>query len=192
MAEYTIIDPKSGEPVTVYSNDDEQVYGIDADGNYLGLVQKGTEFLHINNPPSNPKFTWDFTTSSWVNILTLEEEKAIALEYIDNLAGSTRLRFITEVPGQQAVYITKLEECKAYLADNSIVGSYLQAEASVTGQSLLDTASYIVSVSTYWNTIIGPSIESTRRKSKIDIGTAVSIAEVVSIKEMAKAILDAL
>lgn len=192
MAEYTIIDPQSGEPTVIYSNDEEQVHGVDVEGNYLGLVPKGTEFLHINNPPSNPRFTWDFATSSWVNILTLDEEKDIALAYIDNLAGSTRLRFITEVPGQQAVYMTKLEECKAYLLDNSVIGSYLQAEANVTGQSLLETANYIVAVSAYWNNVIGPSIESTRRKSKIDISAAVSVAEVISIKELAKTSLDAL
>ncbi len=192
MSEYIVKDPNTGEYSTVISNDSEAVHGVDASGNYLGLVPKGSEFLHVSGPPSKPEHTWDFNKSSWVHILSLEQEKAIALNYLDNIAGSTRLRFITEVPGQQAVYITKLEECKAYLADNNIVGPYLQAEASATGQSLHDTASYVIAVSNYWNSVIGPTIEATRRKAKIDVAAATTIAEVLSIKETAKASLDSL
>ena len=177
-----MVNPFTGEVTTSESNEDEYVYGVDAQGEFLGRVLKGTEFLHIDSPPEGPKFKWDFEKGSWKYYETLEELKAQAILDINAAAGTARLRYITDVPGQQAVYLIKLQQAEAYLLDTSIVGAYLEKEAEVLNSSLLEAAIQITATANYWNNIVGPSIEAIRRRTKIAIDTATTAEEIFIIK----------
>lgn len=177
-----MINPFTGEITTSDSNEDEYVYGVDAQGNFLGLVLKGTEFLHIDSPPKDPKFKWDFEKGLWKYYETLEELKAQAVLDIDAAAGSARLKYITDVPGQQAVYLIKLQQAEAYLLDNSVVGPYLEKEAEVLNSSLLEAATQVTATANYWNNVVGPSIEGTRRRNKIALDLATTAEEIFTIK----------
>jgi TRAP-type C4-dicarboxylate transport system substrate-binding protein len=80
---------------------------------------------------------------------------------IDEAAGKARLRYITSVPGQEAVYLEKMNQAKAYVAEiiepTDMTGyEYIEAEATATGMTRQAVAERINAVSVLWNTVISP------------------------------------
>lgn len=181
MEEIKVVNPFTLEESVQLINTKEQVFGIDELGKYVGLLDKGTEYLHVNAPPSNEKFTWNFDLNQWQYIESLEEVKLQALQDIDNLAGATRLQYITSIPGQDAVYAQKLQEAEEYLRSGS-VGSYLAIEAETLNKDLNTVANDIINKSIAWNTVIGPQIEGIRRKNKQLVNAAETVDRVYEIK----------
>jgi hypothetical protein len=179
------INPFTGEVTEQLLNTAEVVSGIDAQGNYLGLVPLGTEFLQVPAPPADINYKWNFTANSWEYFEPLVDAKARAVLDIDSFAGNARLRYITDVPGQSAAYAAKLEQSQAYLANNLVIGSYLQAEASTLDISLQQAAEQIVQKAELWNNTIGPQIESIRRKYKLALDTAATPEQLFQIRNTA-------
>lgn len=117
---------------------------------------------------------------------------------VDRAAGEARLRYITDVPGQQAVYITKLAEAEAYLA--SIVagqptaqpGAYIAAEAAVRGISAVQMSELVVVLATQWNAVVGPAIEAARIAAKMQLDAVDTVPDIEAARDAAIAALDAL
>ena len=117
-----------------------------------------------------------------------------AKRLVDVAAGQARLRYITEVPGQQAVYLTKLAEASQYLAAHALdaqatPGPYLTAEAEATGSTALAVAQMVAYIAAAWNEQIGPAIESARLggKAAVDAATGQDEAEILDAIESALA-----
>ena len=129
------------------------------------------------------------------NILKIEraEKTPPAIDYndavkkakakIDRAAGAVRLRYITDVPGQQAVYMQKLEQAKLFLDDNLVADDlipYIIAEAEARNISKLAAAQLIIGIADFWNITVAPKIEGVRIKYKADLdnltGEALSTA----------------
>jgi hypothetical protein len=182
MEEVRIINPFTNEVTIEYTNNDEMVYGVDSLGKYLGLVPKGTEYHNVLSAPIGDKFIWDFESSTWKYTETLQEIKASTLSDIDILAGVKRLKYITDVPGQQSVYLVKLEQAQNYLEDNSISAPYISIESEIMGVPMVVAAQQIVDKANLWNNVIGPQIEGIRRKNKLAVEAASTIEELNSIK----------
>lgn len=116
---------------------------------------------------------------------------------LDEQAGQVRLRYITDVPGQQAVYITKLEQARAFLAAHALnsgaaVPPYLAAEAGATGETALQVATAITTLATLWNEQLGPAIEGARLGAKRSVSAAQDEAAVAAALSAGMAALDAL
>ena len=190
MQQVRIINPFTGGITEEYTNTSELVNAVDSTGTYLGLVPKGTEYAVVPSAPSNDRFKWDFINLTWKYTETLEEIKQQALVDIDGEAGLARLRYITDVPGQQAVYMIKLEQANQYLQDNTSQVPYIEAEALALQVSLTVAAEQIIYKSNLWNNVVGPQIEGIRRKNKLAIDTATTVDEIYSIKALNVAELD--
>lgn len=101
-----------------------------------------------------------------------------ALRDIDRAAGEARLRYITDVPGQQAVYLVKLQEAAAYVAayaaspQAAVAGPYIAAEAAATGTTALAVAEMVVGLGGAWNGVVGPAIEGARMGGKSAVAAA--------------------
>lgn len=182
MTTIRLINPITGVVSTVTSNEEEKVHAVNAAGMYIGLVTKGTEYFHIAGPPTDPKLKWSFATQAWEHVPMLLEEIEKALLEIDNITGATRLRYITEVPGQQATYLLKMQEAEAYLKDNTVIGPYLAVEADLLGLTVHQAAVDIAYTSYVWNNILGPKIEGIRRKGKMDVSNATTLEELAQRK----------
>ena len=181
MQEVKVINPFTLEESTQVINSTELVHAIDSSGKYQGLVPRGTEYLHVNAPPSDEKFTWSFLKNQWEYIESLDEVKQQAILDIDNLAGYTRQRYITSIPGQDAVYAKKLEEAQEYLS-TGVVGPYLTIEAATVNKDVATVANDIVDKATIWSTQIGHQIEGIRRKNKILVQEADTVEKVYMVK----------
>ena len=113
-----------------------------------------------------------------------------ALQDIDREAGVTRLRYITDVPGQQAVYIVKLQQADAYAAAVALdaqapVPSYIAAEASGTGQTALAVAQAVLLLAGVWNDQIGPAIEGARLGGKTAVTAAETAEDIAAARDAA-------
>lgn len=184
------VNPFTGEVTEQTLNSSEVVYGVDAEGNYLGEVPLGTEFMRVPCLPNPANYKWNFTTNSWEYTEPLADVKSRTANEIDSSAGAARLRYITDVPGQSAVYAAKLEQSQAYLADNLVVGNYLEAEATTLNISLQLAAQQIVEKADLWNNSIGPQIESIRRKYKLEVSSATTSEQLFELRNLAMLELD--
>lgn len=104
--------------------------------------------------------------------------KWFAKEEIDRRAGELRARFITDVPGQQAVYMMKLAEARAYLVDQNAAAPHIAAEAQALGQTAAQVAAAVVATADTWNTVLSPAIEAARLGGKAAVDVAVDQAGV--------------
>ena len=96
---------------------------------------------------------------------------------IDQAAGAARLRYITDVPGQQAVYMVKLQQAQAYVAAHAedagaAVPPYIAAEANAVGMTPLEVATEVVALAAQWNDVVGPAIEAARLGGKAAVTAA--------------------
>lgn len=112
--------------------------------------------------PSSPGdwAVWDWGTHSWTDprdeawfAAQLADAKTSALAQITRLRGQARLAYITDIPGQEAIYIAKLEEARAYLsatdpdiADYPLIGS----EVGVTAPTAYEVAQVFANLNTLW------------------------------------------
>lgn len=116
---------------------------------------------------------------------------------IDAAAGAARLRFITDVPGQQAVYMVKLQQALAYQAAHAAdagaaVPPYIAAEAQALGTTAIAVADLVVDLATVWNDVVGPQIEAARLAGKAAVTAAADEAGVLAAKDAALEALKAI
>lgn len=107
-----------------------------------------------------------------------------AKRLVDEAAGDARTRYITDVPGQQEVYIRKREQALAYVAayeldPGAVPLPYIRDEAEATGETYGYVANLIIMLSNAWSLEIGPRIERVRLLGKraIDEETTVEGVE---------------
>ena len=154
-----------------------KVFGVDAGGNYMGLVDATTATTILAR--ALPAGTWKLVNGTWVQTIPLADAKSLALAQIDSAAGATRLRYITDVPGQQAVYLEKLQQSQAWIASpTETAPPYVAAEAAALKTDNTSAANYIIATANVWNNQLSPAIEQARRSGKIAIANAGSNADV--------------
>ena len=91
---------------------------------------------------------------------------------IDTRAGEVRKMYITDVPGQQAVYMQKLEQAKLFIDDNLVADNlipYITAEAEARNITNIAAAQLIIGIADFWNVTLAPKIEGIRIKYKADL-----------------------
>ena len=113
--------------------------------------------------------------------LSLEQNKQLALQKVDFLAGQTRLKYITEAPGQEMTYTAKLNDAKAYIAAgypaDASTYTWINAEAVATGTTPMQVADLIVAMAGLWS-VAGAEIEGQRIKYKNTLRLATSVDEI--------------
>jgi hypothetical protein len=176
------------------SNDATLVWGIDADGVPLGLVPPEQAFLNVGHAaPAGPHWRWSFADARYVEQLPVSILRDRAYAVIDAHAGAARMRYITETPGQQAVYLRKREQAIALLADpQSTPGAYLVAEANATGSTPAAVAQLIATIAGQWDDALSPAIEGQRLGGKRAVELAQDEAAITAAVAAAVAALDAI
>jgi len=149
-------------------------------------------------------------TATYVKVAKLAAELAAELDAaklaaavaIDEQAGATRRKYITDVSGQSETYLAKANDAEAYKTAGYPVAnitSYpmVRAEgramygAAPTSTEYEAAADYILATRAQW---IPPAavIEENRRFGKIAVSRSQSVAEAVAAKDLAVSILAAL
>jgi hypothetical protein len=158
------------------------VWGVDSEGRPLGLVPAAQAFAVVDSPVG-PGLRLDLLSGEWVRDVPLAELRAQALDQIDQAAGAARLRYITEVPGQQAVYVSKELQSRQFKAAGYPAGAvppYVAAEVQAMGEGTTpqQAADSILAIADQWQGVLSPQIEQVRLKGKWAVQAAVTAAAV--------------
>ncbi len=124
----------------------------------------------------------------------LQAKRIEAVDHINQASGAVRARYITEIAGQQMVYLVKEAEAKAYVADSSPdMANYqhVEAEIGITGKTASDVANAFLSNAALWRSI-SPKIEAVRLGNLMHVAGSGSIAGILSAREAFDADLKAL
>lgn len=123
---------------------------------------ENAEFSNISNSRTNFDI---FVDGSWkVDIQSMMD--SIRRE-VDAMAGEARLKFMTSIPGQDAVYLDKLKQAQSCILNETISAPYIEMEAMVRGITKIETANLIVQIAELWVDEISPKIEAARIKWKL-------------------------
>lgn len=161
-----------------------QVWGVDSQGWPLGLVARGEAFAVVERQVG-PGLRLDLESGQWVRDGTrdvpLDELQAQALAQIDQAAGAARLRYITEVPGQQAVYLSKEAQARQFKAAGypaDAVPAYVAAEVQAMGEGATSqqAADAILAIAERWQGVLSPRLELERLKGKRAVQAATTAA----------------
>lgn len=134
---------------------------------------------------------WSNTAMAWTDPRTLDDIKAAARAAIDAEAGRARIRYITDVPGQEGVYLRKLTQATAFVAaaGQGDVPPYIAAEAAATGLDPLPAAQAILAIAQQWDDVLSPAIEQHRIGGKRAVDQAADAAAVQTALDAAIAAL---
>jgi hypothetical protein len=128
--------------------------------------------------------------------IPLETQRAQALAAIDGKAGAVRSRYITIAGGQEATYLMKASQSKAfkdagYPIENIASYPLVKAEADATEDTYQHAADVILYTEGLWGEIAA-NIERERRKGKIRVTNATDYGQIENEKNAAIAALDLL
>lgn len=114
---------------------------------------------------------------------SLSQAKEFAQAQIDRSASETRNKFVSVNQGQDWIYQIKVEQAKAFKDANyqGDVPSYIAAEALALNHSTQHVTDTILNNYSNWVNTIGPAIEATRIKAKLDARNATTNEEIKTI-----------
>lgn len=164
----------------------------------LPAYWNGADVLPLPPQPS-PAHEWSGQSLAWVLNASLmpaalAEAQATAQAQVDAAAGRARLRYITDVPGQQATYTRKEQQARQWV-DSGYSGpapSFIAAEAAALGETPQHIAQQIITLADYWAYVKGPEIEASRIKWKAAVRAAATLEAVQAALDAALAELEAL
>ncbi|WP_242183066.1 hypothetical protein [Sphingomonas sp. CARO-RG-8B-R24-01] len=111
--------------------------------------------------------------------LNLEPIREGLIGMVNNDAGQFRLRFITDVAGQQATYLSKEEEAKAWTPQANLSDfPFLAAEAEYTGMAIADIVTLVLATAAAWRGLAA-KIEGRRRGAMVELAAAANVAALV-------------
>ena len=159
------------------------VYGVNDNGEYIGLVDQSIAFATVLAPPPSQDWILDFGTNNWIRKVSLDDIKAQAAIDIDNQSGLTRAKYITDVPGQAARYLLKADQATKFKAANyqGAVPGLVQSEATACGISAQLAADAIIAEQDQW-VALTTGVETIRRLGKENVKKATSPQAVETIR----------
>jgi hypothetical protein len=117
---------------------------------------------------------------------------------IDAAADEVRRSSITDIAGQEVVYMEKRVEALRYVADHAanpsiaVPGPHIAAESAETGLSPLVVANVVLANATQWLSVKSPAIEAKRVGGKARVRDAATAEDVEAEKDLAIASILAL
>lgn len=119
-------------------------------------------------------------TRRWITqAIDIETFRARQLAAMNVSAGAFRARFITDIPGQQATYLAKEAEAKAWAegADPADF-PYLAHEAAASGKTIAEIVALVLATADAWRAM-DPKIEGRRRGACVAIAAAETPEDII-------------
>lgn len=116
----------------------------------------------------------------WTTVpFDLADLRSTQIARVNEGAGAFRRRFITDVSGQQATYLDKEVEAKAWaLGADAADFPYLAAEADASGVPIADIAALVLATAATWRAL-NAKIEGRRRGAIVAIEDEGATAEAI-------------
>ncbi len=99
-------DPETGQPTHTLDTEDPDI-----------LARQAGAFIEIESLPADLSSLR--VVEGEVQIWSLDRDKAILVQEINETIGALRMQFITAIPGQEMLYLMKAQEAQSYLSQAS-------------------------------------------------------------------------
>ena len=151
------------------------------------------QYARRSNRPSHSA-TWSNDLMVWVDARQLDQAKSDSQAQVDEAAGRARLRYITDVPGQQATYQRKEQQAREWTEAGypEPAPSFIAAEAEALDTTPQAIAVQVITLADFWAYSKGPEIEAARIKWKAAVRSATTLEAVQAALDAALAELEAL
>ncbi len=143
-------------------------------------------------PPSpSPHMTFDYTSEQWVDVRGASEMTAareVAMRALSGYVARKRNLIITDLPGQDMIYLRKEEEGRRYL-DLPVEPETLEqfpliaTEVGITAPTAYQLATIWVQLGSLW-VVIAAQLEQLRMTIGAQIQSASTFAEIDALAEM--------
>ena len=113
-------------------------------------------------------------------LFDMEPYRKVAKDRINSLVGDIRLKYITNIPGQDPIYLKKEIEAKNYLSDpspNMANYPFLSSEIGITAETAYQLAQIWLYMSNMWNNIAA-SLEAARLGAQRVIESATTVEQI--------------
>jgi len=106
----------------------------------------------------------------------LDAQKSEAIARVQEAAGAVRLRYVTDLPGQEMIYREKLAEAISYVAlpvepENPTDFPFIAAEIGITAATPYEVAQIFLNKAGLWKAI-GAALETARLQAVSDVEAA--------------------
>ena len=116
----------------------------------------------------------------------LRRFRSFAVREIDVLRGETRAKFITVIPGQEAMYISKRNEALGLILEGETADPLefplLASEVGTTASTIYEVAQIVLNLNWEWKQL-AKIIEQASLQAKNNIAAAQSVDEIKTIVE---------
>ncbi|MCL7466346.1 hypothetical protein [Phaeovulum sp. NW3] len=142
-------------------------------------------------PRPGPWAVFDYAACLWIDPRTeadlaaaLEATRRAAIRSVNAACGAVRARFVTQLPGQEMIYLRKEAEARAFIADPApdlAAYPFISAEVGITppGGTALHVAQTYLAMSAQWQAI-GAALEQIRLGSIGQIEAAATEAAITA------------
>jgi len=92
------------------------VLAVDSGGRFLGNIPIDTTGVTaVDSTPENEFQLWDFSNNKWKDIRSIEQYLVAAYIDINKAVSDARIRYTTDIVGQENIYKLKLQEVDKYI-----------------------------------------------------------------------------
>lgn len=123
-----------------------------------------------------------FSRSATSKAVEMGRHRAAAMEQVNSAVRRVRALFVTDLPGQEMLYIRKEAQARGYLAESpepADASAYplIAAEVGITAPTAAQVAQVYLNLAAIWESV-GAALESVRLGAVAAIEVATSRAEI--------------
>lgn len=197
MTQFTVYDAETGLILRRENRPNEPTLSI-GEAYLLGDYDDEAFYIHDNEAHPLPErpgewAVFDPAAGVWTDPRTVEQKaaddetelnttKAKALDAVSQAVRTKRRAYITDLPGQDAIYAAKEAEARAWQLDPAPDPAdypLLSSEVGITAPTAAELATLWITKSAQWRSVAG-ALEAARMTAKANIAAATDIAGVDS------------
>ena len=141
-------------------------------------------------PRPSPAAVFDYAALEWTNPITtavlireLQDAQQRAMDLITKIRAEARRQYVTDIPGQDAIYSAKYDEARTYLADpDPQPNDYplIMSEVGVTAEAPAEVAQVFLNLNALWRHAAG-ALDAACFAAQNDVLEATSEADIDTV-----------
>ena len=143
------------------------------------IVEGRSDWVEIPEQELGDLFGWRVIEGELV-LVDITQNKLQAKDLVNKRIGETRIKYITNIPGQDPIYLKKEQEARDYIADpdpNMANYPFLSAEVGITAPEAYQLAQVWLYMANAWNPLAA-MLEGLRMSTLNSVDAATTITEI--------------
>lgn len=161
------------------------------EGEYPAEVWRFSGGQPVMMPPKpSPAAIFDYAALEWNNPVTtavlireFQEAQARAIAKITEIRAAARRQYVTDIPGQDAIYSAKYDEARTYMADPDPQPTdypLIMSEVGITADTAAEVAQVFLNLNALWRHAAG-AVDAACFAAQNAVADATSTAEIDAV-----------